>query len=110
MEQRPSWPPPTCPSPSRQPRSPTRNVQRNNESPSQRTRAAQPHPRESTQSHGGTQSVNEEPSQEPTQIDHQDDLSASAMDNKTVPTDLTKSCKRFINSKTVALAEQELNL
>ena len=37
-------------------------------------------------------------------------LFASAMDNETVPTDLTESCKRFINSKTVALAEQELNL
>jgi hypothetical protein len=37
-------------------------------------------------------------------------LFASAMDNKTVPLDLTDSCKRVINSKTVALAEQELNL
>ncbi len=37
-------------------------------------------------------------------------LLASAMDNETVPTDLTDSCKRVINSKTVALAEQELNL
>jgi hypothetical protein len=32
-------------------------------------------------------------------------LFASAMDNETVPTDLTDSCKRVINSKTVALAE-----
>jgi hypothetical protein len=37
-------------------------------------------------------------------------LFASAMDNKTVPTDLTDSCKRVINSKMVALAEQEINL
>jgi hypothetical protein len=37
-------------------------------------------------------------------------LFASAMDNETVPTDLTDSCKCMINSKTVALAEQELNL
>jgi hypothetical protein len=37
-------------------------------------------------------------------------LYASAMDNKSVPTELTESCKRIINSKTVALAEQELNL
>jgi hypothetical protein len=37
-------------------------------------------------------------------------LFASAMDNKTVPTDLTESCKRFINSKMAALAKQELNL
>jgi hypothetical protein len=34
----------------------------------------------------------------------------SAMDNETLPTDLTHSCKQFINSKTTALAEQELNL
>jgi hypothetical protein len=32
------------------------------------------------------------------------------MDNESVPTELTESCKRIINSKTVALAEQELNL
>jgi hypothetical protein len=32
------------------------------------------------------------------------------MDNKSVPTELTESCKRIINSKTVALAEQALNL
>ena len=37
-------------------------------------------------------------------------LYASAMDNKSVPTELMESCKRIINSKTVALAEQELNL
>ena len=37
-------------------------------------------------------------------------LFASAMDNEDVPTDLTDSCKRIINSKTVALAEQELNM
>jgi hypothetical protein len=37
-------------------------------------------------------------------------LSASAMDNESVPTELTESCKRIINSKTVALVEQELNL
>ena len=37
-------------------------------------------------------------------------LFASAMDNESVPTELTESCKRIINSKTVALAEQELNL
>jgi hypothetical protein len=37
-------------------------------------------------------------------------LIASAMNNKMVPTDLTESCKHFINSKTAALAEQELNL
>jgi hypothetical protein len=37
-------------------------------------------------------------------------LFALAMDNKMVPTNFTKSCKRFINSKTAALAEQELNL
>ena len=37
-------------------------------------------------------------------------LFASALDADTVPTDLVDSCKRFINSKTVALAEQELNL
>jgi hypothetical protein len=37
-------------------------------------------------------------------------LFASAMDNETVPLDLIDSCKRVINSKTVALAEQELNL
>ncbi len=32
------------------------------------------------------------------------------MDNEEVPTDLTDSCKRIINSKTVALAGQELNM
>jgi hypothetical protein len=37
-------------------------------------------------------------------------LFASAMEDKMVPTDLTKSCKRFINSKMAALAKQELNL
>jgi hypothetical protein len=37
-------------------------------------------------------------------------LIASAMNNKMVPTDLTESCKHFINSKMTALAEQELNL
>jgi hypothetical protein len=37
-------------------------------------------------------------------------LFVSAIDNKTVPLDLTDSCKRVINSKTVALAKQELNL
>jgi hypothetical protein len=37
-------------------------------------------------------------------------LFASAMDNESVPTELTESCKRIINSKTVALAGQELNL
>ena len=31
-------------------------------------------------------------------------LFASAMDNESVPTELTESCKRIINSKTVALA------
>jgi hypothetical protein len=36
-------------------------------------------------------------------------LFASTMDNKEVPTDFTNSCKRFMNSKTVAFAEQELN-
>jgi hypothetical protein len=36
-------------------------------------------------------------------------LFASAMDDETVPTNPIESCKRFINSKTVALAEQELN-
>jgi hypothetical protein len=36
-------------------------------------------------------------------------LFASATDNEEVPTDFTDSCKRFMNSKTVALAEQELN-
>ncbi len=36
-------------------------------------------------------------------------LFALAMDNKEVPEDVTNSCKRFINSKSVALAEQELN-
>jgi hypothetical protein len=36
-------------------------------------------------------------------------LFASVMDNKEVPTNFTDSCKRFMNSKTVALAEQELN-
>ncbi len=37
-------------------------------------------------------------------------LFALAIDNKTVPTNLTKSCKCFINSKTVAPAKQELKL
>ena len=37
-------------------------------------------------------------------------LFASAMDNETVPTDLTDACKRVINSKMVALAKQEINL
>jgi hypothetical protein len=37
-------------------------------------------------------------------------LFASAMDNETVPLNLMDSCKRVINSKTVALTEQELNL
>ncbi len=36
-------------------------------------------------------------------------LFASAMDNKEVPDDVTDSCKHFMNSKSVALAEQELN-
>jgi hypothetical protein len=36
-------------------------------------------------------------------------LFASAISNETVPTDLTDSCKRVINSKMVALAEQEIN-
>jgi hypothetical protein len=36
-------------------------------------------------------------------------LFASTMDNKEVPNDFTNSCKCFMNSKTVALAEQELN-
>ncbi len=31
------------------------------------------------------------------------------MDNKEVPDNVTNSCKRFMNSKSVALAEQELN-
>jgi hypothetical protein len=37
-------------------------------------------------------------------------LFASAMDDATVPTNPIESCKRFINSKMVTLAEQELNL
>jgi hypothetical protein len=37
-------------------------------------------------------------------------LFALATDNETVPLDLTDSCKQFINSKTTALAKQELNL
>jgi hypothetical protein len=37
-------------------------------------------------------------------------LFASEMDNETVPIDLSESCKCFIKSKTVALAEQENNL
>jgi hypothetical protein len=37
-------------------------------------------------------------------------LFALAMDNETVPIDLTDSCMQFINSKTSALAKQELNL
>jgi hypothetical protein len=32
-----------------------------------------------------------------------------AMDNKEVPDDVTNSCKRFMNSKSVTLTEQELN-
>jgi hypothetical protein len=32
-------------------------------------------------------------------------LFASAMDNETVPVDLSESCKCFINSKTVTLAK-----
>jgi hypothetical protein len=36
-------------------------------------------------------------------------LFALAMDNEEVPDDVTVSCKRFMNSKSVALAEQELN-
>ena len=32
-----------------------------------------------------------------------------ALDNKEIPDELIDSCKRIINSKTVALAEQELN-
>jgi hypothetical protein len=37
-------------------------------------------------------------------------LFALAMDNETVPIDLSESCKCIINSKLVALAKQELNL
>jgi hypothetical protein len=37
-------------------------------------------------------------------------LFASAIDNETVPIDLSDSCKQFINSKTAALGKQELNL
>jgi len=36
-------------------------------------------------------------------------LFASALDNEEIPNKLVDSCKRIINSKTVALAEQELN-
>ncbi len=36
-------------------------------------------------------------------------LFAAAMDNEEVPDDVTDSCKRFVNSKSVALMEQELN-
>jgi hypothetical protein len=36
-------------------------------------------------------------------------LFASAMDNKEVPDNVTDSCKRFMNSTSVTLAEQELN-
>jgi hypothetical protein len=36
-------------------------------------------------------------------------LFASALDNKEIPDEPIDSCKRIINSKTVALAEQELN-
>ena len=36
-------------------------------------------------------------------------LFASALDNKEVPDEPVDSCKRIINSKAVALAEQELN-
>ncbi len=37
-------------------------------------------------------------------------LFMSAMDDETLPTDLTHSCKQFITSKTTALAEQEFDL
>ncbi len=37
-------------------------------------------------------------------------LFTSAMNNETVPIDLSESCKYFINSKTVEFAEQELTL
>lgn len=37
-------------------------------------------------------------------------LFASAEDAEDVPTEVTESCKRFINSETVGIAEQELNL
>jgi hypothetical protein len=36
-------------------------------------------------------------------------LFASAMDNEEVPDNVTNSCKHFMNSKSVAFAEQELN-
>jgi hypothetical protein len=36
-------------------------------------------------------------------------LFASAMDNEEVPDNVTDSCKRFMNSKSVAFVEQELN-
>jgi hypothetical protein len=36
-------------------------------------------------------------------------LFASALDNEEIPDEPIDSCKRIINSKTVALAEQELN-
>ncbi len=37
-------------------------------------------------------------------------LFASAMGNESVPIDLAESCRRFVNSKTVALTEQELKI
>jgi hypothetical protein len=37
-------------------------------------------------------------------------LIVSAMDNETVPIDLTDSCKQLIHSKIAAFAKQELNL
>jgi hypothetical protein len=36
-------------------------------------------------------------------------LFASALDNEEIPNELVDSCKRIINSKTMALTEQELN-
>jgi L-lactate utilization protein LutB len=36
-------------------------------------------------------------------------LFASALDNEEIPDELVDSCKRIINSKTMALTEQELN-
>jgi hypothetical protein len=37
-------------------------------------------------------------------------LFASALDNEEIPDELVDSLKRIINSKTVALAKQELNI
>jgi hypothetical protein len=37
-------------------------------------------------------------------------LFASAKDSHTVPSDVTKACKRFINSETKGLADLELNI